>query len=328
MRPGGWGVIGWCGVVPAHDACVFRAGAAGIGWRRLGVPRHDVRLIGGTEGAGTHWAADRSIKCLWPFVRAQIIAQLVDLDTAGLAQEQKGGNSSSSACALMRPETASPRIAFLARLEERLAAELAPVRNVYVVTTAQLADAYPVAEYYDLHADKLGHIPFTTAFFTALGTMIARKIYALQAVPYKVIALDCDQTLWQGICGEDGVAGIVIDPARALLQQFIVEQRELGKLICLCSKNNQADVAEVFAQRPEMPLRWEHLTAWRINWRPKSENLKALADELHLGLDSRFLDYHDRTPLFRSLLPNNACGSSTNCNRTTRSITSSRPCAC
>src|SRR5205085_10664663 len=62
-----------------------------------------------------------------------------------------------------------------------------------------------------------------------------------------------------------------------------------GRLICLCSKNNEDDVVEVFARRPEMPLGRDHLAAWRVNWNSKSENLKALADELQLGLDSFIL---------------------------------------
>ncbi|MGH7968951.1 MAG: HAD-IIIC family phosphatase, partial [Limisphaerales bacterium] len=71
----------------------------------------------------------------------------------------------------------------------------------------------------------------------------------------------------------------------------MLSQREAGKLLCLCSKNNQEDALEVFARRLDMPLRREHLTAVRLNWSAKSENLKDLARELNLGLDSFiFLD--------------------------------------
>src|SRR5215510_3167353 len=66
----------------------------------------------------------------------------------------------------------------------------------------------------------------------------------------------------------------------------MVRQRERGMLLCLCSKNNEEDVAAVFARHPEMVLRRDRLVSWRINWRPKSENLKALAADLQLGLDS------------------------------------------
>ena len=63
---------------------------------------------------------------------------------------------------------------------------------------------YPVGEVHDPHGDELGHLPYTPEFFVALATAIARKIHAILQPPYKVVALDCDETLWAGICGEDG----------------------------------------------------------------------------------------------------------------------------
>jgi FkbH-like protein len=63
-------------------------------------------------------------------------------------------------------------------------------------------------------------------------------------------------------------------------------QMDAGMLLAICSKNNEDDVAEVFRQNKDMPLRPEHFAAKRVNWRPKSENLKGLAKELRLGLDS------------------------------------------
>src|SRR6266550_2186601 len=172
------------------------------------------------------------------------------------------------------------------RTEERLAAGIAEIPGVYFLTGAELEAKYPVADYYDEHTDKLAHVPFTPLFFTALGTMISRRIYALKALPYKVIVLDCDETLWKGACGEDGPLGVQIDRARNLLQEFMVQRHDAGMLVCLCSKNNEDDVAAVFEHRPDMPLKWDHIASSRINWKSKSENLKSLAEELNLGLDS------------------------------------------
>ena len=109
--------------------------------------------------------------------------------------------------------------------------------------------------------------------------------------PYKVIVLDCDNTLWKGVVGEEGVAGIAIPPAWRQLQQFMVELSGKGFLLCLCSKNAESDVLDVFEQRRDMILKRDHLVSWRINWQPKSENIRSLAQELNLGLDSFiFLD--------------------------------------
>ena len=172
------------------------------------------------------------------------------------------------------------------RLQEQLTDQLKNVSGLYLIKSQELTKTYPVEDYYDPYGDELGHIPYTPNLFCALGTMLARKILSLKSSPYKVIVLDCDYTLWSGICGEDGVAGVKIEPNYRSLQEFIIRQQAAGKLICLCSKNQEEDVFAVFDQHPDMLLKRHHLVNWRINWRSKSENLKSLANELQLSLDS------------------------------------------
>lgn len=102
-------------------------------------------------------------------------------------------------------------------------------------------------------------MPYTQEYFTALGTAIARKFFAIGRVPFKVAALDLDNTLWKEVAGEDGASGIVVNSTRLDLQQFMSAQRESGMLLALCSKNNEEDAREIFQSHPEMPLRWMHL---------------------------------------------------------------------
>jgi amino acid adenylation domain-containing protein/FkbH-like protein len=180
----------------------------------------------------------------------------------------------------------SDRGALFQRMEELMSAELETLNGVYFVSLSELTAAYPVENYYDLTTDEVGHVPFTPLFYTALGTTIARKLQSLRSAPYKVIVLDCDQTLWKGVCAEDGPLGIEIDAPRKDFQEFLVAQHDAGMLLCLCSKNQEEDVIEVFEKRPDMPLSRAHLASHRINWRPKSENIIGLAQELGLGLDS------------------------------------------
>jgi amino acid adenylation domain-containing protein/FkbH-like protein len=175
---------------------------------------------------------------------------------------------------------------FLSRMEQALASGLSAISGVHVITPAQIAALYPVEDYEDEYADKLGHIPYTPAFFTALGSMLARRIFSLRSAPRKVIVLDCDNTLWKGVCGEEGPTGVVVDAPRLKLQEFMLKQIESGMLICLCSKNAEEDVQAVFAQNSGMALRDKDIAARRVNWNPKSQSLRELAGELQLGLDS------------------------------------------
>lgn len=172
------------------------------------------------------------------------------------------------------------------RMGESVPGSLRDLSTIHLLTIDEILDLYPVRSVHDPHGDELGRIPYTPEFFAALGSAIARKIRAIRTVPHKVIVLDCDDTLWDGICGEDGPENVVVDPPRMALQQFMLRQQEAGMLLCLCSKNNEEDVLDTFRAHPEMPLRLEHFVERRINWEPKSQNLIELAEELELALDS------------------------------------------
>lgn len=178
---------------------------------------------------------------------------------------------------------------FAAQSEVSLQQEFQDLPSVRLVTAAALQRLYPVPDYDDPHADELGHVPYTPEFFSALGTLIVRKLHATRTNRFKVIALDCDDTLWQGVCGEDGPEGVTLDENHRALQQFMLAQRDAGVLLCLCSKNNPEDVFETFRAHPEMPLALDHFSATQLNWEPKSDNLRVLADVLGLGLDTFIL---------------------------------------
>ena len=172
-----------------------------------------------------------------------------------------------------------------------MAASLRKIPGVQAVGSEELLTAYPVDAIFDPHGDRLANIPYTPQLYAALGTTIARRIYPLGHSPYKVVAVDADQTLWNGVCGEDGPLRVGIGRPRRAIQEFLAKQRASGMLLCLCSKNNEEDVAAVFERRPEMVLRREDFAGWRVNWISKSENLRSLAHELRLGLESFiFLD--------------------------------------
>ena len=177
------------------------------------------------------------------------------------------------------------RSKIFADAERRITASLGAVSGALVVGSEALLAAYPAAIYDDPASDELGHIPYTQTFFSAIGTVVARKIRAYVEPPHKVFALDCDNTIWSGVVGEDGAAGVVIDAGREAIQRFAIAQHEAGVLLCLASKNVADDVDEVFRART-MPLEARHIIASRVNWQPKSSNLRELARELNLGLDS------------------------------------------
>jgi FkbH-like protein len=147
-------------------------------------------------------------------------------------------------------------------------------------------DLVSTDERYDSLADEMAHMPFTEEHYASLGLAVARKVHALRVPASKVLVLDCDETLWRGVVGEDGFDGITIPPAMISLQRFACEAQAKGVLICLVSKNAERDVLEVFRRRSDMVLTLDHVVAHRINWEAKPTNIASLARTLNLGLDS------------------------------------------
>jgi FkbH-like protein len=158
-------------------------------------------------------------------------------------------------------------------------------RGIDVIPSRTLERCYQVNSYYDPYGDRLACMPYTRLSLTSFGTMVARRIECFRRRSKKVIVVDCDDTLWSGVGGEDGMQGITIDEHRVALQAFLKQQSESGRLLCICSKNDEEDVLDVLESHPDMLLRREHFAAWRINWLPKAENLRTLAEELNLALD-------------------------------------------
>ncbi len=111
----------------------------------------------------------------------------------------------------------------------------------------------------------------------------------------KIIVTDLDNTLWGGVIGEDGVEGVKIGDTNigkiySDIQKILLNYKKLGIVLAISSKNNEEDVMPVF-QKKEMILKSQDFVSMKINWKPKSENIIEIAEELNLGLDSfLFLD--------------------------------------
>lgn len=107
----------------------------------------------------------------------------------------------------------------------------------------------------------------------------------------KCIVLDLDNTLWGGIIGEDGIQNIRLGPVGVgrpfyEFQKYLLALYKRGVILAINSKNNLNDALNVFRQHPHMILREEHFAAMQINWNDKVANMRALAKEINIGLDS------------------------------------------
>jgi FkbH-like protein len=121
--------------------------------------------------------------------------------------------------------------------------------------------------------------------------LLARKLAchwlpATLAPPIKAVVLDLDNTLHDGVLGEDGIQGVKLTPAHRAFQEDIKSLRERGIFIALVSRNEYTEVEELFARRIDYPLHWEDFSAIEVSWADKHTALSQIARRLRIGVDA------------------------------------------
>ena len=182
--------------------------------------------------------------------------------------------------------------------------------NLKVLDITEFTRHYPANELVDWKFYFLSQMGMNPRLSNDFKIWFAKKLDQIALKRKKCLVLDLDNTLWGGVLGEDGIDGIKIGgdyPGKAFLyfQEALLELSKSGVILTVCSKNNEQDVLEAWAKNPFMVLKKEHFAAYRINWQDKATNMRELAEELNLGLDSFvFIDDNPtERELIRQLLP-------------------------
>jgi FkbH-like protein len=132
-----------------------------------------------------------------------------------------------------------------------------------------------------------------------------RQIEIIELKRKKCVIVDLDNTLWDGILGEDGIEGIKMGesyPGSAFrfFQSYLLSLKRSGIIVAACSKNNEADVLEVLKDHPDIVLNKDDFATYRINWNNKADNIRDIAEELNIGLES--IVFVDDNPSERELV--------------------------
>lgn len=156
----------------------------------------------------------------------------------------------------------------------------------------------------------LGDIKIDLQHIPDLCDKYMEYIKPLLSMSRKCIVLDLDNTLWGGIIGEDGISGINLGPNAEgkpfmEFQKYLLSLFNRGIILAVNSSNNLDDALKAFREHPYMILKEEHFAAMQINWSDKISNMKAIADEINIGMDSLVFIDDDKLnrEIIRSALP-------------------------
>lgn len=178
-------------------------------------------------------------------------------------------------------------------------------RNIKVIDFSEFVFRYKKSELIEWKYYFTSQLAFNAKLAADFKRWFAGVQNQLALKRKKCIVLDLDNTLWGGVLGEDGIEGIKIGgdyPGKAFLyfQKSLVELSKTGVILAVCSKNNETDVKECWEKNPFNIINEKYISSYRINWNNKADNIKEIAAELNIGLDS--FVFIDDNPTERELV--------------------------
>ena len=164
-------------------------------------------------------------------------------------------------------------------------------RNIYFLNIDYYFNQIGYPQIYDKRNWYLANCRITLSGLEIIVKNLRKLINRIYSPSKKLLILDCDNTLWGGVIGEDGIKSILLGQdgeGRAFLdfQKTINFLSKQGILLAICSKNNEKDVMEVFENHISMQIKKKDIINFKINWEEKSKNIKKISEELDLGLQS------------------------------------------
>jgi FkbH-like protein len=175
-----------------------------------------------------------------------------------------------------------------------------------LLDVAAIAETVGLADWHSPPLWNLAKLPFADTYVPLYAEHVVRVIGAMRGKSRRCLVLDLDNTVWGGVIGDDGLEGIKIaqgDPtgeAHLNVQLLALALRDRGVVLAVSSKNTDSVAREPFRQHPDMLLREDHIAVFQANWEDKASNIRAIAKELALGLES--LVFLDDNPAERSLI--------------------------
>lgn len=186
-----------------------------------------------------------------------------------------------------------------------LLVEEAPT-NVTIIDVETLSEYVGKYNWFDYPYYFLTKTGFRVDYLEDYTKLFVNVIKALKGKTRKCIVLDLDNTLWGGVVGDEGYNGIQLDPNNAVgeayryFQQYLLDLKQRGVILAVCSKNDETNAKEPFEKNPNMILKLDDIACFKANWEDKASNIRSIAKELNIGTDS--LVFFDDNPAEREIV--------------------------
>jgi len=180
------------------------------------------------------------------------------------------------------------------RFNQTLAQALHEMKGAFIWDFHRFVQRKGYDQIFDPKMWFLSKNPYKQSVYPSFVDDLLRYILSAIGKLKKCIVLDLDNTLWGGVVGEDGVTGVQLGhtyPGNCFreFQKGLLKLHRRGIILAINSKNNEGDAFEIIDTHPDMVLRRKHFSAFKINWSDKTSNMRRLAEDLNIGLDSMIM---------------------------------------
>ena len=178
--------------------------------------------------------------------------------------------------------------------------------SIALVDAAALQFRVGSQNWYDSRLYHLCKQPYAMEALPEVAHTLVSALTGLLGRGRKVLALDLDNTLWGGVVGDDGLQNLDLGPETAEGEAFVSFQNYIRKLsqrgivLAVCSKNRDEVARLPFREHTGMVLKESDIACFVANFQDKASNLRHIAKQLNLGLDS--FVFVDDNPVERALI--------------------------
>lgn len=178
--------------------------------------------------------------------------------------------------------------------------------NVTILDMDYWAAVVGKINWFDNSSYYLSKTGYRMDYIGIAAETFVKQILALTGKVKKCLVLDLDNTLWGGVVGDDGCMGIQLDPNNAIgeayraFQQYVLQLKERGVILAVCSKNEEDIAKEPFEKNDKMILKLDDISCFVANWEDKAGNIRNIASKLNIGVDS--LVFFDDNPAEREIV--------------------------
>lgn len=179
------------------------------------------------------------------------------------------------------------------------------IENLFIVDLNAIQSIVGRENLIDFKFHALSNIEYNLESCSIIAKYLTDIIFSLNGKFIKCLILDLDNTIWGGVISDDGLNGIKlgnegVGKVFKEFQRWIIQLKNRGIILAVCSKNQEDIAKEPFEKHPEMIIKLNDISVFIANWDNKVNNINYIKNILNISFESMI--FIDDNPFERNMV--------------------------